>query len=129
MLCAKNNQDNHTQLDLRTSQHKNVFVQGSLIHGAVGRALLTGGAALHPDERAAEPHRGQNVFAASRPSTATTSHAPTGRDQATLCDEVGQEATHNLSFTSLNLLVHVLYIVIHSNSSSNFKLIQCMKSW
>lgn len=74
--------------------------QGSLVHGTIGRALLAGGAALQPDERAAEPYRGQNVFTAPRPSTASTSHAPTGRDQATLCDQVGQETTHDLSFMS-----------------------------
>ncbi len=76
-----------------------VSAQGSLVHGTFGRALLAGGAALQPDERAAEPHRGQNVFAAARPSTASTSHAPTGRDKATLGDQVGQETTRTLSFT------------------------------
>lgn len=81
-------QRNRTNCELRTTY---LSAQGSLVHGTFGRALLAGGAALQPDERAAEPHRGQNVFAAPRPSTASTPHAPTGRDQATLCDQVGQE--------------------------------------
>lgn len=69
--------------------------QGPAVHGAFGRALLAGGAALQPDERTAEPHRGQNVFAAQRPSAASASHAPTGGDQAPLGDQVGKEhGTH-----------------------------------
>lgn len=73
------------------TENKPLSAQGSLVHGTFGRALLAGGAALQPDERTAEPYRGQNVFAAQRPSTASTSHAPTGRDQAPLCDQVGKE--------------------------------------
>lgn len=65
--------------------------QGPAVHGALGRALLAGGAALQPDERTAEPHRGQNVFATKRPSAASASPAPTRRDQAPLGDQVGKE--------------------------------------
>lgn len=63
--------------------------QGSVIHGAFGRALLAGGAALQPDERTAQPLRGQNVLQAQRPSAASTAHAPAGRDQTPICDQVG----------------------------------------
>lgn len=41
-----------------------VCVQSPAVHGAPGRALLVGRAALQPDERAAEPQRRQDVLAA-----------------------------------------------------------------
>lgn len=78
-------------LELKGRANPNLWLsaQGSVIHGALGRALLAGGAALQPDERAAQPLRGQNVLQAQRPSTASTAHAPAGRDQTPLCDQVG----------------------------------------
>lgn len=64
--------------------------QGSVIHGAVGRALLAGGAALQPDERTAQPLRGQNVLQTQRPSASSPAHAPAGGDQTPVCDQVGK---------------------------------------
>lgn len=66
-----------------------VSAQSCLVRGAAGRALLAGSAALHADERTAEPHWRQNVFPTPRPSATASSWAPAGRNQTTLCDQVG----------------------------------------
>lgn len=66
-----------------------VSAQGAVVHGAFGRALLAGGAALQPDERTAQPLGGPNVLQAQRPAAAPAPHAPAGRDQTPVGDQVG----------------------------------------
>lgn len=99
---------------MRNSRQISLSAQGSLIHGTFGRPVLTGSAALHPDERAAEPHRGQNVFTTQRPSAASTSYACTGRNQTSLCDQVGNgsfSAAHSCLF-EFHIFVHIDQLVV-----------------
>lgn len=67
--------------------------QSSYVLGRDGRAVLPSSAALQSNERAAEPSWGQNVHATPRPPT-TAPHAPSGRHQTPLHDQVGDTHTN-----------------------------------